>query len=61
MAFPSTQFQELRDDLPDSKSNMLLMVAVANLAVAQRAGYERTIDENEEDGDVWGVGGREGE
>jgi len=45
--FLQPQFQELRNDLRDSKINMLLMVAVANLAVAQKRGDGRLVDESE--------------
>jgi hypothetical protein len=45
--FLQPQFHELRNDLRDSKSNLLLMVAVANLAVMQRTGLGRRIDERD--------------
>jgi hypothetical protein len=45
--FLQPQFQELRNDLRDSKSNLLLMVAVANLAVAQRRGDGVVVDDAE--------------
>jgi hypothetical protein len=45
--FLQPQFHELRNDLRDSKTNLLLMVAVANLAVVQR-NPGRQIDEQEQ-------------
>jgi hypothetical protein len=46
--FLQPQFDELRNDLRDSKSNLLLMVTVAHLAITQKGGRRRNIDEEEE-------------
>jgi hypothetical protein len=46
--FLPPQFTELRNDLRDSKSNLLLMVTVAHLAITQKGGRRRTVDEEEE-------------
>ena len=41
-------FNELRTDLRDSKTNLLLMVAVANLAIVRKESTGRRIDEREQ-------------
>jgi hypothetical protein len=46
--FLQPQFAELRTDLRDSKSNLLLMVTVAHLALAQKGGKRRQVNEKEE-------------
>jgi hypothetical protein len=46
--FLQPQFTELRNDLRDSKSNLLLMVTVAHLAITQKGGRRRNINEEEE-------------
>lgn len=45
--FLQPQFDELRNDLRDAKSNLVLMIAVASLALAQRGGRQRPIHEME--------------
>ncbi|KAI4610108.1 uncharacterized protein J4E87_010864 [Alternaria ethzedia] len=45
--FLQPQFDELRNDLRDAKSNLVLMIAVASLALAQRNGQQRPIHETE--------------
>jgi hypothetical protein len=45
--FLQPRFNELRMDLRDSKTNLLLMVAVANLAMANTRGSGRTLAKNE--------------
>ena len=45
--FLQPQFDELRNDLRDAKGNLVLMIAVASLALAQRDGRQRPIHETE--------------
>jgi hypothetical protein len=45
--FLQPQFDELRNDLRDAKGNLILMIAVASLALAQRDGRQRPIHETE--------------
>lgn len=45
--FLQPQFDDLRTDLRDSKSNLMLMVAVASLALARRDGHQRPVHANE--------------
>jgi len=45
--FLQPQFDELRNDLRDAKGNLVLMIAVASLALAQRDGRQRQIHETE--------------
>ncbi|KAF2280474.1 uncharacterized protein EI97DRAFT_455364 [Westerdykella ornata] len=45
--FLQPQFDELRNDLRDSKGNLLLMIAVANLTLAERSVPCRVVDETE--------------
>jgi len=46
--FLQPQFTELRNDLRDSKSNLLLMVTVAHLAITMKGGRRRDVNEEEE-------------
>ncbi|CAN9383690.1 unnamed protein product [Alternaria alternata] len=45
--FLQPQFAELREDMREAKGNLVLMIAVASLALAQRDGRQRPIHENE--------------
>jgi len=45
--FLQPQFDELRNDLRDAKGNLVLMIAVASLALAQRDGRQRPIHDTE--------------
>jgi len=45
--FLQPQFDELRNDLRDAKGNLVLMIAVAGLALAQRDGRQRPIHDGE--------------
>jgi hypothetical protein len=45
--FLQPQFDDLRNDLRDAKGNLVLMIAVASLALAQRDGRQRPIHETE--------------
>ncbi|KAF2640620.1 hypothetical protein P280DRAFT_469358 [Massarina eburnea CBS 473.64] len=45
--FLDPHVNELHSNLRDAKSNLLLMVAVANLAVAQKNGFGRQVDDRE--------------
>jgi hypothetical protein len=45
--FLQPQFEDLRNDLRDAKGNLVLMIAVASLALAQRGGRQRPIHETE--------------
>ena len=45
--FLRPQFDEMRNDLRDAKGNLVLMIAVASLALAQRDGRQRPIHETE--------------
>lgn len=45
--FLQPQFNDLRNDLRDAKSNLLLMVAVANLGIANRNAAGRRVNEQE--------------
>jgi len=45
--FLQPQFDELRSDLRDAKGNLVLMIAVASLALAQRDGRQRPIHDTE--------------
>ncbi|KAH7408604.1 hypothetical protein DE146DRAFT_752730 [Phaeosphaeria sp. MPI-PUGE-AT-0046c] len=46
--FLQASVQELRNDLRDSKTNLLLMVAVANLAMARRRGHSQRFNPEEQ-------------